>query len=406
MRSKALAVVPALVLAGVCIAAACAPPPAIKPPARGGATTTTRPPTTTAAPTTTQPPIFTGAPKLYAVKPVDGWGQDGIAYVVKIVGNTVYVGGDFAHAVHHAQSVAKDHLMAVDLATGALKTGFVADTDGIVYALATDGFSLFVGGDFTTVNGVPRASLAKVNLATGAVDTRFAAGTPGTVNDLVVAGSKLYVVGEFGSVNGVSRKNAAAVNITTGALDPTFNPQASGRVSTVAINRARTSLYLGGIFASVGSTSRPFLAEVNPTTGKVQGPTFSSIPALVRDVTVKDDGSAVYAAVGGKYNSAIELNPSTGKQNWRVHVDGDTQAVISSNGFVYMGFHDGYQGNNQLRLLAVDPGNGQVDPSFMPLSGSYPGVLTLDADGRYLVSAGLFPDMGGVSVKGLAIQPG
>jgi outer membrane protein assembly factor BamB len=194
------------------------------------------------------------------------------------------------------------------------------------------------------------------------------------------------------------------VSTTTGALDPNFNPQVGGGVSTVAINRARTHLYLGGNFISVGSTARPYLVDVDPTTGKVQGPEFSSIPARVRDVTVKDDGSAVYAAVGGKYNSAVQLDPVTGKQAWRVHVDGDTQAVISSNGYVYMGFHDGYQGDNVLRLLAVDPRTGDVNPSFMPSSGSYPGVLTLDADGRHLVAGGLFPEMGGVSVKGLSIH--
>jgi hypothetical protein len=317
----------------------------------------------------------------------------------------VYVGGDFSHAVRHAQSVPKANLMAVDINTGDLKTGFVADTDGTVFGLATDGTSLYVGGEFSHINGVARSGLAKVNLTTGAVDPTFTASTPGTVNDVLVVGSKLYVVGVFGSVDGVSRKYGAAVNTTTGAIDPNFNPSTDGEVDTVAINRAHTSLYLGGNFVTVHGISRPYLAEVNPTSGVPQGPIFSKIPAKVRDVTVKDDGTAVYAAVGGKYNSAVQLDPNTGKEEWRVHVDGDTQAIVSSNGFVYMGFHDGYQGINTLRLLAVDPTNGQVDPAFMPQSGSYPGVLSLDADGKHLVASGLFPDMGGVGVKGLSIQP-
>jgi hypothetical protein len=404
MRSKAFAIVPAVALAAACVAAACAPPVSPRPPHVSGSSVP-RPTTTAPTTTTTLPPIYTGPAVLYSAKPLDGWGQDNIAYVVKIVGNTVYVGGDFAHAVRHGVTVSRSNLMAVDLTTGALKTGFVANTDGIVYSLASDGASLFIGGDFTTVNGVPRNSLAKVNLATGAVDATFGASTPGVVNDLLVAGTKLYVVGQFGSVDGVSRKSGAAVNTTTGALDPNFDAGANGRVETVAINRYRTKLYLGGTFTQLGATAQPYLAEVDPTTGRVQGPSFPSIPAHARDVTVKDDGTHVYAAVGGKYNSAVDLDASTGKQLWRVHVDGDTQAVVSSNGYVYMGFHDGYQGNNFLRLLAVDPTSGDVNQSFMPLSSSYPGVLTLDADGRYLVAGGLFASMGGVAVKGLSIHP-
>ena len=402
VRAKAV-LVPAAVFVAASAMAACAPPKAAPPP-KGVSTTAPSHSATTPAPTTL-PPIFTGTPRLYKEQPLDGWGQDNIAYAVKIVGNTVYVGGDFSHGVHHSDSVPRSNTMAVSLTTGALSTTFVANTNGVVYALASDGRSLFLGGTFTNVNGVPRSGLAKVNLTTGAVDPTFTANTKGEVDDLLVVGTKLYAVGIFSSVNGMSRGSGAAVDTTTGALDSSFDLRADARGNTVASNRDHSKLYVGGVFLKLGTTSRPFLAEVDPVTGHAQGPSFSSIPADVRDVTVRDDGSAVYAAVGGKYNSAVELDPTTGHQGWRVHVDGDTQAIASSNGYVYMGFHDGYQGNNTLRLLAVDPDNGQVDQSFMPVSGGYPGVLTLDANGKYLVSGGLFPQMGGVGVKGLSIHP-
>ena len=46
-----------------------------------------------------------------------------------------------------------------------MRTGFVADTNGAVNALATDGTRLFVGGSFTTIKGVSRSRVASVNLA-------------------------------------------------------------------------------------------------------------------------------------------------------------------------------------------------------------------------------------------------
>jgi hypothetical protein len=74
-----------------------------------------------------------------------------------------------------------------------------------------------------------------------------------------------------------------------------------------------------------------------------------------------------------------------------------------------MGFHDGFTvagvPNLDLRLLALDPMTGVVDPTFQPISGSYPAVLTLDSDGTYLVAGGWFPRMGGYpSANGLSIH--
>ena len=163
-------------------------------------------------------------------------------------------------------------------------------------------------------------------------------------------------------------------------------------------------MYIAGVFASVGGTARSWLAEIDPRTGNVQGPSFPSIPDYVRDVTVGPDGM-VYAAVGGKFNSAVGLDPITGKQKWRQHADGDVQAVKYSNGYVYFGFHDGFGGDPTKRLLAANPATGVLNPAFAPESGAYPGVLTIDADGEYLVVGGLFHRMGGrATVNGLSIH--
>jgi hypothetical protein len=389
-----------LVPAVVALAAACAPP-TVTPPSGGTTSTAPAAPTTT---TTMLPPIFTGNPVLYSTSALDSWGQDGIVYAVKIVGDTVLAVGDFANAVHHTVTSPRANVMAVRRSTGALLP-FVANTNGIVYAVASDGASVYLGGDFTAVNGAAHARLAKVDLATGAVDPSFNASTGGAVRDLLLVGNRLYAVGEFQSMNGTRRDSGAVVDKLTGALDPSFDPGADGRINTVAINRTGTKLYLGGVFLHLGATARSYVSEVDPTTGKVQGPAFASVGDLIRDLTVKDDGTTVYGGGGGGFNSAAAWDATTGKRIWAVRADGDTQAIASSNGYVYMGFHDGFQGNKTLRLLALDPGTGAVSPSFMPISGSYPGVVALEADGRYLVAGGLFPRMGGTAVRGLAIIP-
>jgi hypothetical protein len=391
-------------VAAAIVAAACTPPPS-KPPINPGSSTTAPTGPTTSVTTTT---VVTAPPHLYSENPLNGWGQDGIAYSVDMQGNAVYVGGDFSHAVKGNQSVARANVMAVQRDTGDLLPGFVANTDGIVHSVLSDGTSVYIGGEFTTINGVAKSRLAKVDAVTGAVDPSFTANAPNFVSDLLLWGNKLYVVGEFGQINGVTRKGAALVDKATGAVDPTFDPAADLRVNTVAMNPAGTKLYLGGVFQSVGGSGHPWLTEVAPTTGKVQGPVFTAVQDYVRDVTVGPDG-LVYAAVGGKQNSAYAFDPTTGKQKWREHANGDVQAVKYSNGYVFFGFHDGFTINGvrsfTLRILAANPQTGALAPGFMPESGAYPGVLTIDADGSYLAVGGYFGRMGGESVHGLSIHP-
>jgi hypothetical protein len=320
---------------------------------------------------------------------------------VEIVGNTVYVGGDFTTAVKGSATAPRANFMAVNITNGELLP-FVADTDGPVTAMTSDGTSLYIGGAFRTVKGVSRRGLAKINLATGAVDPTFAP-TSGSVDDMVIVGSRLYIVGEFNTVNGQTRNRAAAVDITTGALDPTFVPVVDGRVRTVAASPDGSKLYIGGNFLNVTYFPRDYMAEISPVTGEVQGPDFRRARAAVFDLQVTADGSTIYG--GTAWNIAVQWDAQTGDDEWAIEADGDTQAVLLSNGYVYQGFHDGYLGDTTQRVHAIDPATGQVQAGFRPAANQHPGVWTLDADGRYLVAGGYFRAMGGVPVAGLAIFP-
>ena len=177
----------------------------------------------------------------------------------------------------------------------------------------------------------------------------------------------------------------------------------------MAVSPDQKLLYLGGNFTTVGTTARFDLAKVDLKTGAVLNPSFAKVGDVILDLSVSSDGSFVYGAGGGGFNSAAGWSTSTGQRKFAIRADGDTQAVQYSNSHVYMGFHDGITLNGvrsyTLRVLALDPSTGVPDPDFMPESNSYPGVYCLDADGRYLVAGGYFSNMGGVGVKGLAIFP-
>ena len=67
-------------------------------------------------------------------------------------------------------------------------------------------------------------------------------------------GSRIYVGGDFTSVNGASASRVAALDPVTGALIPSFLPKMAGSVR--AIVPTAGTVYLGGLFTAVGSVLR------------------------------------------------------------------------------------------------------------------------------------------------------
>ena len=96
-----------------------------------------------------------------------------------IIGDRVFVGGSFANArpanaAPGVNTVPRSNLMSYSLSTGEM-TSFAPKVNGQVRALAVsaDGSTLYVGGQFTTINGSNRFRLAAFNISTGAL-TPFA----------------------------------------------------------------------------------------------------------------------------------------------------------------------------------------------------------------------------------------
>ena len=63
-------------------------------------------------------------------------------------------------------------------------------------------------------------------------------------------GRTIYVGGDFNQVNSTSRNRIAALDAQTGELLP-FNPGANGRVDAIAVNG--NTIYFGGDFTTAGT---------------------------------------------------------------------------------------------------------------------------------------------------------
>jgi hypothetical protein len=335
--------------------------------------------------------------------PVAAWRLNGVGFATTVVGNTVYVGGQFTTATSPTgQSVARANLAAFDATTGALRTAFVANTNGVVRSLASDGSRLFVGGSFTTIGGQSRSRLAAVDLTSGAVSGAFRANANSHVYALSYGGGRVYAGGSFSTISGVSRSRIAALSPTSGGAISGFAPSANGTVAAVAATPDGSAVYVGGAFTTLNGVSRPYLGRLSSSGARVNL-TFSPVEGPVFALSVRPDGTRVAAAVGGAGNQGAYYNTSTGGRLWRQRCDGDGQAVWLIEDSMFTGFHEACDGNTSLRVTANATSNGARDTSFRPTFDRFWGARAIGGNSGVLVVAGDFTRVNGVAAQGFAL---
>ena len=165
--------------------------------------------------------------------------MDGVAWSQVVVGNTVYVGGQFnnarpAGAAPGTSLTPRANLMAYDITTGNLIGSWAPTVNAQVRSITAspDGSRIYAVGDFSTANGQARRRVAAFfpvgHAQAGQLITAFNPSGPNSLARSVVASnSTVYVGGGFlGLQNGTLRNNLVAYS-TTGAVLP-WNPSATG----------------------------------------------------------------------------------------------------------------------------------------------------------------------------------
>lgn len=192
-----------------------------------------------------------------------GWNPDVAGDVAAVTvsedGSKVYAGGVFTGV----RGKDRKNLAAVDAATGTLDA-WNPTADGAVTALMASGSQVYAGGDFTGLGAQARTMLAAISLHNGGpeawapvLENRDDPTIPPVVQAMAMStdGTKLYIGGNFSHVNGVARENLAAVSTANGTLtDTAFNPgtpQGTVRSLLVYNDGGRDILYVGGDFQRI-----------------------------------------------------------------------------------------------------------------------------------------------------------
>ena len=305
--------------------------------------------------------------------------------VLEVSGSTVFIGGEF----NAAAGTARRDLLAVDSVTGTLMSwnpgldgGIVAlgvvgrvllaaveigpggverrnvaafdemtgralnwspNPDDSVLALAFAGDTLFIGGSFSNVGGLPRGRLAAVDANTGVVRTDWVVNANSNVQALALSGNRLFVGGSFTTLTGITRRGLAAVDADTGLLVPGWSPHADGG-DVRALAEANGTLFVGGSFAQIAFIDRSRLAAVSSASGAVL-PWNPGADGNVRALLLA--GGAVY--VGGQFTTVAgqtvpglaALNVASGQAiPWILgspSIPPDVRALAISGSVIYLG---------------------------------------------------------------------
>lgn len=379
---------------------------------------------------------------------------DGIVWKQVIVGNTVYVGGEFqnarpAGAAPGTNLVPRTNLLAYNLTTGALITSFNHTLNGNVSDMAAspDGTRLYVVGGFTTVNGAARSRIAAFNLPTGTLNTSFAPNMNGTTKAVAATNTTVYAGGHFSAVNNTARYRAAAMNASNGALRPGFVPVVDDRqVQSIVVSPDEQSVAISGTFTSVNSNSANAygIAWLDAATGATrQLPVNSRVrnagdSASIMRLTSTDQawyGVGWHYGAGGTTEGTFKVSWNDGTLIWIEDCHGDTYDVAALGDVVYTASHKHYCGNgagfpeteprsyyhstaftdevrgtNTKDIWGYPDHPGTPRPDLLTwypktdigtYSGKQQAVWTVTGNADYVLYGGEFPKVNGVGQQGL-----
>lgn len=321
---------------------------------------------------------------------------DGEVWAVAEVGNRIVLGGSFTQARNasgNTATVTRNRILAFDKATGQIDTAFAPSFNATVRTLvaAPDGQSVYVGGQFGTLNGAGVSKIVRLNLSNGQRVTSFNPPAPDSVvYDAKLSGNRLFIAGTFSRVGNQARSRLAELDPVTGALrsstvatfDGVHNVPANGVAQNLVYKidvapDGRTLVAIGNFTTVDGQdrvqiaafdTSGPQTTLLDWQTNAYKPDCYDVFDYYIKDVDFSPDGSYfVTTSVGGygsgppslcdtavRWESAArgqDLEPS-----WINYTGGDSlYAVAVTGSVVYVGGHNRWT-NNPFAADAAGPG--------------------------------------------------
>ena len=359
------------------------------------------------------------------------WQADGVVYAVGQAQGRVLAGGTFgqirppaggtaapqsrsALAVFNAETGAPDNCQFTLALSGGTPTVRAITT-------AADGVTVYVGGNFSSVNGVNVARLAALDMVTCQVKPFRVSSISSIVRAVAVTSTGVYFGGDFQTVGGQPRLRFAAANPTTGALLPwVADVDLPGRAVAASPDGRRVAI--GGDFFTVNGQDSHSIAVVDGVSGanvRTYGTDFIPRTSVTKAIT--SDANSFYVGNegtgGGVFDGSLKIDWATLDQVWRNNCLGATQAITVHKGILYEASHrhdcnsiNAFQDGKRNYFTAADASDTRLLQWFPTANdgigeGIGPRALVV-ATGRttgkqYLWSGGEFTRINGVAQQSL-----
>ena len=233
-------------------------------------------------------------------------------------------------------------------------------------------------GGFNTVGGVTRNNLAAVSTTGTGAPTAWDPSPLDAVVTVSATADAVYAGGRFSAATTFPQTALAAVDAATGQLTSGVLPcLAGGQTSVRSMDAIGNTLYIGGVFTQVGTSTRVRLAGIDTTTGNVTG--FAPSPN-VAPIDLDHSGTTLYAAgffstigspaVARDGFAAIDTTTSGTALPWDPEVNGASamgihgpQAIAVGGDSVYIaGDFETVKGASRYWAAAVDPVTAAAKP--------------------------------------------
>ncbi|RFU40647.1 hypothetical protein DZF91_15940 [Actinomadura logoneensis] len=303
----------------------------------------------------TAPPA--GTPATMSADALPTWQVDGVVWSMATVGDTVYATGNFSKArppgtkPGNAKEVTRQNLLAFSLSTGNLVTSFNhrLNGQGLRVVASPDGKRVYVGGEFTTVDGKPHSRLAAFDTKTGKLVDAFKPVVSNKVRAIAATGSTVYFGGNFFHVNGKARTRLAAVRAADGANIDSWRPTADDdEVFALALGPGGKTVLVGGRFQTLDGQKRVGVGAVHASNGALAPWRSRPIPAregdefsYVTDLQVQ--GDTVFGAADGEghhwFDGRFAAKADGGDLVWLDNCYGATYSILPLGKTVYSVSH-------------------------------------------------------------------
>ena len=343
---------------------------------------------------------------------------NGAVWAIAVNGTTIYVGGAFTEVtnspINGGNTVSRSNLAAIDANTGAILP-FSPQVNNTVRALIVNGGlgRLYVGGDFTMVNGNTRNLVCSFDVGTNALNAwnpissyLLHSSTSGAyIRSFALDGNNVYAAGQFTQLNGALRKYGCFFDGTgSGSVDATFFPDMADN-QTLGVAVSGGFAFFGGDFTGInGDISKARFGRVNKMTGALDGWNGYGVGAVH---TLMVDGNFIYA--GGSFAAPHPRNRinrqdvnTSALSPWDPNIgNGDVWAMAASGGNIYVGGDFTLvNGSTTRNALACFDNNGTATGFNPNITGG--AVIAVAASGTVVYAGGAFTSVGGQPHQGFA----